>query len=278
VGDGLFCRGPDIKSKLDNKKKSTKRNQPILMTSQDVMNFIGNVEPFWLRNIHESVNTNGSETLRETPSLSSSSPSTPLSYIDGVIVINLDRRTDRREHIATQLMKLDVNPRKVFRLSASEGGCAGCLKSHTRALVFAMKKQWKNVLILEDDFEFDTTLSMNEILSRMNEFHITHQHDYGFVQLASLISHAVKITPTLSYVLSATNAAGYVVNERIIPYLIQVFIPGIEPLAKTNQHWIWQNDVLWNKVRSVFPTYAFTPPLGTQYLNYSDLSNMVIKK
>ena len=92
--------------------------------------------------------------------------------IDGVIVVNLDRRPDRWD--AFQEAWRDILPwDRVVRLSASDGqqlpgygerpwfrgrkrdrtwaGRAGCTLSHARALREARRLGWSRVLVMEDD-------------------------------------------------------------------------------------------------------------------------------
>lgn len=99
-------------------------------------------------------------------------PSPDLPAIDGIYVINMERRPDRWE--AFQAAWRDVLPwDRVVRFSASEGvhlsgfgekpwfrgrkrdrtwaGRAGCALSHARALRDAQVRGWSRVLILEDD-------------------------------------------------------------------------------------------------------------------------------
>lgn len=99
-------------------------------------------------------------------------PSPDLCAVDGVYVINMERRTDRWE--AFQTVWRDILPwDRVVRFSASEGvllpgfgekpwfrgrkrdrtwaGRAGCALSHARALRDAKARGWSRVLILEDD-------------------------------------------------------------------------------------------------------------------------------
>ncbi|RZJ19286.1 MAG: glycosyltransferase family 25 protein [Brevundimonas sp.] len=113
-----------------------------------------------------------------------------LSGVDGVIVINLDRRPDR--WTAFQDIWRDHLPwERVVRLSASDGtqltgygqspwfrgrkrdrtwaGRGGCALSHVRALREAAARGWDRVLILEDDAvptEGMTSGAMTAVLAR----------------------------------------------------------------------------------------------------------------
>jgi glycosyl transferase, family 25 len=98
--------------------------------------------------------------------------------VDGVLVINLDHRTDRWEQAQAELRGW-VPPGKLHRLPAVLGrelpgyqspqwfrtniraatwaGRAGCTLSHRNALRLALQRQWRWTLILEDDIRLDST-------------------------------------------------------------------------------------------------------------------------
>jgi len=77
-------------------------------------------------------------------------------FIEHVVYINLACRTDRKAQIESELFKY-FPAEKVVRFDALRGvnGCVGCSKSHIRVLEIAYAKNWKNVLILEDDATWD---------------------------------------------------------------------------------------------------------------------------
>lgn len=96
------------------------------------------------------------------------------SLVDGVLVVNLDRRPDRWEKVKALTAGL-VPPEKLERLPAVLGadlpgygsppwfrgrkrdatwaGRAGCALSHRRAIALAKQRGWRHLLILEDDIE-----------------------------------------------------------------------------------------------------------------------------
>lgn len=76
------------------------------------------------------------------------------SQFDGIVYINLDRRTDRKEALTQELKRLKVDFSKVHRIQAVDtplNGVRGCLLSHIKALDFVKSQGWKRGLILEDD-------------------------------------------------------------------------------------------------------------------------------
>ncbi len=100
--------------------------------------------------------------------------------IDGVLVVNLDHRTDRWEQFQQNAQGL-IPPEKLHRLSACFGrelpgfgqspwfrggkrdgtwaGRAGCLLSHRSALLKARENGWRVTLVFEDDISFEPDFS-----------------------------------------------------------------------------------------------------------------------
>lgn len=197
-----------------------------------------------------------------------------MENVEAIVYINLDKRKDRLEHMCMELEKIPgLDPKKIHRFAAIEDGLVGCLKSHLAVVQMAVEKKWTNVLIFEDDFTWEEG-DLEHSFARMAEFWKHHQADFGFIQLAHIglkESSEIEDEPGLYRVFSATNAAGYWVHERAYAALIRVYEAACEPLAATHAHWLYSNDIVWDKVRSALPTYAFFPRLGYQCAGYSDL-------
>ena len=74
------------------------------------------------------------------------------NYINHILYINLDKRTDRKMRIEKQLEVFDKN--KVTRIPGVEdpnGPVYSCAMSHIKALEYAKNHKMPQVLILEDD-------------------------------------------------------------------------------------------------------------------------------
>lgn len=83
--------------------------------------------------------------------------SSALNTFDGILYINLSKRIDRKKAILNELKRVGVKAEKIYRIEGELdelNGSRGCVKSHRNALAFALEKNWKNVLILEDDCMF----------------------------------------------------------------------------------------------------------------------------
>ena len=67
--------------------------------------------------------------------------------IEHVVYINLDHRTDRRQHMEKEVSIFPSE--RVTRFSAikHDYGAIGCTRSHIAVLEMAISSDWKNVLI-----------------------------------------------------------------------------------------------------------------------------------
>ena len=79
------------------------------------------------------------------------------NHIDYVFYINLDRRTDRRDHIESTFRRYGIDKYERFSAIPDDFGIVGCTKSHQAVFKLAKERGYKNVLIFEDDFEFLVT-------------------------------------------------------------------------------------------------------------------------
>jgi hypothetical protein len=51
---------------------------------------------------------------------------------------------------------------------------------------------------------------------------------------------------------------------------------AVEPMASTGMHWIYQNDIVWQKCMAKGNWFHFKKRLGFQRLGFSNLSNQVV--
>ena len=79
-----------------------------------------------------------------------------MENIERIVYINLDHRHDRREEVEGELKEYDIPQEKIKRFSAIKynPGFIGCTMSHIAVLEEAIRDNVKNILILEDDFQF----------------------------------------------------------------------------------------------------------------------------
>ena len=68
--------------------------------------------------------------------------------------INLEHRTDRKEHVEQQLTSVGITTAQRFNAIRMENGAIGCSMSHLAILKKALAEGYDHVLIVEDDIQF----------------------------------------------------------------------------------------------------------------------------
>lgn len=157
-------------------------------------------------------------------------------FIDKIIYINLDNRIDRKQEIEILFKKYEIPKEKIIRLSAikHDKGNIGCYKSHINALEFAINNKFDNVLILEDDFEFNYTKEELDII--FNYFFNLFLNKWQLFQLAwGNSKRIVKVKDTNFYkCIKGGCTAGYLVNNIFYSKLLNNYKNGIIKLEETN--------------------------------------------
>jgi GR25 family glycosyltransferase involved in LPS biosynthesis len=198
-------------------------------------------------------------------------------YIDHIIYINLEHRTDRREEIERELARMDLTD-KAERFEATyikEQGILGCTISHMEAIRLAKNRGYKNVLILEDDFEF--LLEKDVVESRLETFFrskLGRNYDvcmlcFGLMRESE---NPMEECDLVKRVIEAQNAAAYIVQEKYYDVIIELYERIIPLLQETKAHWLYANDQAWKNLQEKDRWYHFIERFGKQRAGYSDNS------
>lgn len=138
-----------------------------------------------------------------------------LNLFDGILYINLDFRQDRKELIEQELEKVGVLREKRHLIQGFYdplNGTKGCAQSHLQAVHFALEKNWKNVLILEDDCLFVKTL--NDINQYVMTFFQTFKNNWDVFLLGGRIrKYEATHHPSYIFARSSLRAHAYAVNR-----------------------------------------------------------------
>ena len=82
------------------------------------------------------------------------------------LYINLDHRTDRKDHLLLEMGKIgSVNPERFSAIKMAMGNI-GCTLSHIRCIELAKARDWPYVFICEDDITFTDPLVFLTSLER----------------------------------------------------------------------------------------------------------------
>jgi GR25 family glycosyltransferase involved in LPS biosynthesis len=197
--------------------------------------------------------------------------------IDKIIYINLERRNDRREHIETQLTKYNLI-HKTERFNAidfPDFGIYGCGMSHLSVIKIAKEKGYKNILILEDDFEFLVEPDVfDDLLTQF--FDLNMYYNVCMLSYNLEKSEIISSIPFLTHIKEAHTASGYIINSNYYDKLIDLYEEAMPKLLDSRMHWIFANDVVWNNLQLSDTWVCFTTRIGKQMDGYSDNSEAFI--
>ena len=180
-------------------------------------------------------------------------------FFDKVIVINLDRRTDRMEKLAPQLEKLDIQYK---RFSAVDGKkldidpiVAG-LRSHLQVM---KQIAGQRVLILEDDAQF--VEDFNEKFEKVMQ---TLPEDWDIFYLGALVPKDVGLIRMVNrhwgIQVLTTGSQAYCINPSKLEYFIS-------KLEDYNSY----IDIGLRDFAKDLKAYITQPNLVVQFPSYSDL-------
>lgn len=182
-------------------------------------------------------------------------------YIDHIFYINLDSRTDRREKFENQMKEYGFECERFSAICEPHNGALGCTKSHLAVLRLAKERNYRRVLIFEDDFMFTVSSEIvHEQLSRLLEIPV--QFDVCFLSYNVMLSED---TP-YSFIRRATNtqtASGYIIEQHYYDVLINNFEGSIDSNKPL--------DIEWKHLQCSDRWYYFTTRMGIQRSGYSDI-------
>jgi glycosyl transferase family 25 len=188
-------------------------------------------------------------------------------FVEKVIYVNLEHRTDRREQIESELAKYFPSE-KVQRFNAIKHlhGGIGCTQSHIAILEMAIAEGWKNYLLVEDDA-------------------IWSNFDKGYPILESLISKNYDVI-TLGTVyakydgnyklVSGQSGTAYIVNQSYYQTLLQNFKESLHGFLTTGNYPVYALDQYWKRIQPRDNWYCIIPSLMIQRPGYSDIEKSVI--
>jgi glycosyl transferase family 25 len=182
--------------------------------------------------------------------------------------INLESRTDRKEHVEQQLQYVGINATR-FNAIKLENGALGCSMSHLKCIETAKKNNWDHILIVEDDITF-----LNPLLfvNNLNKF-LEKNSDWDVVLIGgNIIPPYKKVDATCVQVINCQTTTGYLVKSHYYDTLIQNYKEGINKLLKEPEnHYQYAIDKYWFSLQERGKWFLITPLTVTQKEDYSDI-------
>lgn len=200
------------------------------------------------------------------------------TMIDCLYYINLDSRTDRREHIEKNVLPIfekhvkDIKRFPAFdhtNYSTVAQRLAGCGFSHVGVWKESISKNFDKVLILEDDFEFIVdSKTVDEIFELLNRI-VFELCNLAYVTTAPIyktnIEHIYKCN-------AIQTASCYVADPKFLAKMVPTLEQAANNLMKNQDEHNNANDIIWQKFQNN-PKWYLTKRLGKQLVGHSNIQN-----
>jgi hypothetical protein len=199
-----------------------------------------------------------------------------MDRIDKYVYINLDSRTDRKEHILKELKRFGIPDEKIVRISAvsSTKGAYGCALSHKLAMEQFKASGDKVWCILEDDHYFPQTYEdTNNIVNRFLD-----NNDYDvFLGCYCAVQGYQLRDRVFRRAMKSSMTSFYIVKSNVCDALIASNKESARTLdpAKGKKTGV-PCDFMWWNVMHIFVFVAPYKPYGAQIIDYSNIRNKVM--
>ena len=203
-------------------------------------------------------------------------------FIDHVVFINLDHRTDRLESIQKFFKEGNIPPEKITRFPAIRytPGIMGAAKSHIGVMNLIKQKGWKNTLILEDDArweDFDNNYKKLEELVKKPYDILMLGGDYKVI--AGSGERILKSYYTLSYIVPFHYVDTLLKNfEEGLNILSIIKVKGSflkrDPIKIVKNSHQYHIDVYWCSLQARDNWIGIFPSMVKQIESYSDNLNV----
>jgi glycosyl transferase family 25 len=191
-----------------------------------------------------------------------------MNNINKIYYINLEHRVDRKLNIEGELTKFGLNFERFNAVLNLKDGMVGCNQSHINVLKLAKQNNFKNVLILEDDFTF--LVSKSELEKQVHTF-FELKMDYDVLMFSYNLQQCNTFNNTIGKVIEAQTASGYLVNSTYYDILIDHWEINNILQEQTGEHWNYSDDQSWKQLQKRDNWYYFNTRIGKQMEGFSDL-------
>jgi len=187
--------------------------------------------------------------------------------------INLEHRTDRKEHVESQLSNLGIKAKR-FNAIKMDNGAIGCSIFHLNVLQNALNQKLDHILIVEDDITF---LDSGLFKTQINKFFEKHNNNWDVILLAgNNMPPYTNMDDTCIQVSRCQTTTGYIVNGHYIKCLIKNIKTGlINLINKPSEHIKFAIDKFWFVLQREGKWFLIIPLTVIQREDYSDIEKKV---
>ena len=201
--------------------------------------------------------------------------------LENIFYINLEGRVDRKIQIEKELINMGLTgvrfpgviyeptqPDQFNNLNIYSPNLIGCQIAHLELLKMAKDKNFDNIIVFEDDFEFtvDKT-SFYEQIDKFNNLNI----NFDVLFLSYNVMESEPFNDLISYGRSVQTASGYIVNSKFYNQLISNLEECLNLHIETQQSWMYCNDQYWKSLQKTNQWFYFNKRIGKQRGSYSDI-------
>jgi len=188
------------------------------------------------------------------------------------IYINLERRIDRKIHVANELKKIGIEKPICFKAIEPKNGALGCSMSHLKCVELAKQNNYEQVFICEDDIEF---LDVTTFLKQATQFFETSMNwDVVLIAGNNMVPY-VPVNDCCIKVLNCQTTTGYIVKREYYDTLIQNYKEGIQQFVKEPTNNLYTIDKYWFQLQQKDNWYLIIPLSVVQKEDYSDIEKKV---
>ena len=193
--------------------------------------------------------------------------------IDKIYYINLDHRTDRREHIENMLDEVGLmNISNRIPATFNENGVVGCVSSHINTLELFIESGLDSCLIIEDDL---TITNKEKFVDNINSI-FTNNVDFDVIQISG--NHMMILDCEYNFlkrVHDSQTTSGYIISKEFAPILLSNFKESLSLILQYGKRHEYCLDIYWKHLQPISKWYCFRNSLGIQMESYSDIEKRV---
>lgn len=191
-------------------------------------------------------------------------------FVEKVVYINLDERMDRRTEVESELLRVfPANRIERFSAIRRSPGAIGCTLSHKAVIERAKAEGWKNVLVVEDDMNWNYP-ALAESAAHIR--HIISRNTWDVV----LFSGCYVQCSWDGRVQSAQTSTCYLIRQEYYDTLISNLQESVAGLMRGGNYAEFALDQYWKRLQPRDRWWVALPMACYQRPGFSDIEGCVV--